>query len=561
METNGAHRLIQILIRHGIDTVAGIPGGNILPLYDAMHGSGIRHVLSRHEQGAAFIAQGIARSTGRIGVCLATSGPGATNLITGLADAWRDSIPLLAITGQVPRASIGTQAFQEIDIASMAAHCTKAVFRIQSASEIDEIAPRAIALALSGRPGPVLLDIPKDVLLEPCGSNAEGIVHAIPRRSPDRGELQQASRLLADSERPLLYIGGGIATADATDALRRFAHKRRIPAVATLLGLGTFAHDDPSFLGMIGMHGHPAANRALHECDLLIVAGARFDDRATGRIAQFAPQAKIVHLDADATEFDRRRMADATIHGDAREALERWHAIDENPPREGWSERIHELREQHPMPAQAAHDLLRGIAAESPTDAIATTDVGQHQMWAAQCWPVSRTRRFLTSGGLGTMGFGLPAAIGAALANPGTATLCISGDGSILMNIQELATLAELRLPVKICVFDNGGLGMVRQQQTLFFQDRRNACHFQQRPDLALVANGFGIPATRIRDWRTDESWTHLLRTDGPALVVFEFDAEESVWPIVPPGAANAEAILPRGTATGARPRDCSAHR
>jgi len=545
MSCNGAERLLQILAHHGIDILTGIPGGNILPLYDAVHRAGFRHVLARHEQGAAFVAQGIARSTGRLGVCLATSGPGATNLLTGIADAFRDSIPLLAITGQVPRASIGTQAFQEIDIASMAASCTKAVFRIGSAEELDRIVPKAISLALSGRPGPVLLDIPKDVFLE---SAPDGDVERIATQRPretSAAELDRASRELASARRPLLYAGGGIATSGAQSALRRFARRRGIPAVSTLLGLGAFAHDDPLFLGMLGMHGAPAANRALIECDLLIVVGARFDDRATGRLDGFARGARVVHLDTDLTEFDRRRTADATLHGDARRVLEEWDRADTCRASAEWREAMEVLRIEYPMPHQTAHDLFRSIASECPSSAIVATDVGQHQMWAAQSWPVDRCRQFLTSGGLGTMGFGLPAAIGAALSNPGSPVVCLSGDGSILMNIQELATLADLGLPVKICVLDNGGLGMVRQQQSILFEDRRVACEFPRRSDLAAIARGFGIASARVEDWRSDESWIGLLHADGPALVVFEFDPQESVWPMVPAGAANHEALGP----------------
>jgi acetolactate synthase I/II/III large subunit len=545
MSCNGADRLLQILSHHGIDMLSGIPGGNILPLYDAIHRAGFRHVLARHEQGAAFIAQGIARSTGRLGVCLATSGPGATNLLTGIADAHRDSIPLLAITGQVPRASIGTQAFQEIDIAAMAGSCTKAVFRIGSAAEIDRIVPEAISIALSGRPGPVLLDIPKDVFLERCACDPLPAIRPRMPWDPSRRELDEASIEMDRSCRPLLYVGGGIASAGAQTELRRFAHRRGIPAVSTLLGLGSFAHDDPLFLGMLGMHGCPAANRALEACDLLIVAGARFDDRATGRMDGFAPRARVVHLDADSTEFGRRKPAHATIHGDARRVLELWDGLDSYRAAREWRETIRAMRSDFPMPPQPAHDLFRSIASECPPATIATTDVGQHQMWAAQSWPVDRCRHFLTSGGLGTMGFGLPAAIGAALANPGSPVVCLTGDGSILMNLQELATLADLDLPVKICVLDNGGLGMVRQQQELFFEDRREACGFRRRPDLAAIAHGFGIASARVEDWRRDEAWIGSLHRDGPALIAFEFDLEESVWPMVPPGASNGEAMGP----------------
>lgn len=544
METNGARRIIEILISHGIDTVAGIPGGNILPLYDALHGSRIRHVLARHEQGAAFIAQGIARSSGRIGVCLATSGPGATNLVTGIADAWRDSIPLLAITGQVPRALIGTQAFQEIDIASMAIHCTKAVFRAGNAHELDRIVPEAIALAMSGRQGPVLIDIPKDVFLEACPASPLPQPAQPAIRAPDTQELHRASRLLEESARPILYAGGGLASSGAEAAARRFCEARGIPVASTLLGLGTMPADHPLALGMIGMHGMPAANHALQECDLLIVAGARFDDRATGRLAEFAPLAKVVRIDADASEFGRLRIGHADIHADARTALEAWHESDGNRRKEDWLERLEDLKREWSMPAQAEHELVRAIAEASPRDTIATTDVGQHQMWAAQSWPIRGHRRFLTSGGLGTMGFGLPAAIGASLGSPGSAVVCLTGDGSILMNIQELATLAELHLPVKVCVFDNGSLGMVRQQQELFYGDRRSACEFACSPDLAAVAAGFGIESRRIEDWR-EGGWEHLLRTDGPSFLVFAMEAG-SVWPIVPAGEVNSAMLMPK---------------
>ncbi len=540
--TTGARRLLEILAHHGIDTVAGIPGGNILPLYDALHGFPIRHVLARHEQGAAFLAQGIARSTGRIGVCLATSGPGATNLLTGVADAFRDSIPLLAITGQVPRASIGTQAFQEIDIITMATACTKAAWRVESATQLDALVPEAIATALSGRPGPVWIDIPKDVFLESCPDRPLPDLPARHDAAIDPAELAKASRELGQAHHPLLYLGGGMASPAASEAVRAFARARGIPVASTLLGLGALPTDDALFVGMLGMHGHPAANQAIESCDLLIVAGARFDDRATGRIADFAQRARVVHLDIDRSEFGRRRAAHATVHGDAAAIFRAWHALDRSPPREDWTRA---LREAHPLPGQAAHDLLRAIAWELPARRIATTDVGQHQMWAAQAWPVRKPRQFLTSGGLGTMGFGLPAAIGAALANPGTPVVCLTGDGSILMNLQELATLSELDLPVKICVFDNGGLGMVRQQQTQFYSDRRIASAFGARPDLAAVAEGFGIPSRRVDDWRADESWTELLRTAGPSLLVFAGHLEETVWPVVPPGAANREMLLP----------------
>ncbi|MEN9354918.1 MAG: hypothetical protein RL318_2243 [Fibrobacterota bacterium] len=547
METNGARRLLDLLIDHGIDTVTGIPGGSILPLYDALHSSPIRHVLARHEQGAAFIAQGIARASGKLGVCLATSGPGATNLLTGLADAWRDSIPLLAITGQVPRAHIGTQAFQEIDIASLARPCCKAVWEIRTAGELDHIVPEAIHCALSGRPGPVLLDIPKDVFLESCAAGSLPSALPTARRQASSLELRTASKLLAASNRPVFYVGGGIHSADAGKALRNFATTRGIPVASTLLGLGALPFDHPLHLGMIGMHGVPAANLALQECDLLIVAGARFDDRATGCLASFAPQAQVIHLDADPAEFGRQRNANATLHGDALAVLEAWHLLDRYEARASWLTRIAALRRNHPLPPSPMHTLMRRVAEAAP-DSIATTDVGQHQMWAAQAWPVREGRTFLTSGGLGTMGFGLPAAIGASLASPGRTVICLSGDGSILMNLQELATLADLDLPVKICVFDNAGLGMVRQQQDLFFGERHSACRFETRPDLAAIAQGFGIPALRVDEPMLEDGWRALLSSKGPALLVFKTDPQARVWPVVPAGKANHEMRLPSST-------------
>ena len=344
----------------------------------------------------------------------------------------------------------------------------------------------------------------------------------------------------------------GVASSGAMEAATGFCMSRGIPVASTLLGLGTLPSSHPLSLGMIGMHGVPAANLALQECDLLIVAGARFDDRATGRIAAFAPQAKVIRIDADQEELGRKRKSDADVHADARLAFEAWHAMGAGPSRPEWLARIACLKSERPLPIQPAHALVEAIARAAPPGTIATTDVGQHQMWVAQSWPIEGHGRFLTSGGLGTMGFGLPAAIGASLASPGRTVVCVSGDGSILMNIQELATLAELSLPVKICVFDNGGLGMVRQQQSFFYGNRRNACDFACAPDLAAIAAGFGIPSARIASWKDDDGWMDRLRGPGPAFLVFAMDPEESVWPMVPAGASNAEMLLP-GVASGSR--------
>lgn len=546
-QTTGAKLLIHLLQEQGVQVLAGIPGGNILPFYDALKDSGLRHVLARSEQGAAFIAQGMARTTGRAAVCLATSGPGATNLLTGIADAWRDSIPVIAITGQVPRAHIGTQAFQEIDIISMAKHCTKACYRIGSADDLRYAIPEAFAIAQSGRPGPVWIDIPKDVFLEKTAFSNSEYCHPLPKG--DRDSMRTANldgenleALLEASQRPLLYLGGGLQSKGASEALRALQKKCAIPAVGTLLSLGAISTVNPLWYGMIGMHGAPSANMALDGCDLLIVAGARFGDRATGALSHFAPQAKVIHLDCDAKEFGRLRSPACALQGELWEtlALLTQHAPERKYP--AWLAQLDELRAQFPMPKQFAHDLIQQIADIANPQCFVVTDVGQHQMWTAQAWPLHRSRQWLTSGGLGTMGFGLPAAIGASLANPNSQVICISGDGSILMNLQELATLADAGGNVKICVFDNGGLGMVRQQQNLILGKRYFASDFESKTDLCAIARAFGIQAT---DAERDPNWKALLEAEGPALIRFAIPAEEIVWPMVPGGKANREMLMP----------------
>ncbi|HSQ41448.1 MAG TPA: biosynthetic-type acetolactate synthase large subunit, partial [Fibrobacteraceae bacterium] len=543
--TTGAQLLIDILQRHGVRVLCGIPGGNILPFYDALYGSPLRHILARHEQAAAFMAQGMARASGKLGVCVATSGPGATNLLTGIADAWRDSIPLLAITGQVPFSMIGTQAFQEIDIVSMVRPCAKACFAIQSVEEIAPMVHEAIQIATRGRPGPVLIDIPKELF------SSESSVPVFPSTIqesskapiPSPQALQQADSLLHEAKRPLLYIGGGVVQANAAVELRSFCERMEIPTVSTLMGLGALPSDHPQLLGMIGMHGHPAANIAVNHCDLLLVIGARFDDRATGALQKFAPQARVIHVDIDAQEIGRLRSVDCALPGDARETLMRLCAGSRCLCPSAWRQEIEILKREFPLPENTAHQLIRDIAEAAGEDCLVATDVGQHQMWTAQAFPFRHPRQLLTSGGLGTMGFGLPTAIGAALARPEKTVLCLSGDGSLLMNLQELATLAELDLPVKICVFQNGGLGMVRQQQTLFFDQRYQACDFMRVPNFCAIAEGFGIPALHA-DPATPEIWQSSFWSPGPALLEFSLNPEEMVAPMVPTGKGLTEMIL-----------------
>jgi acetolactate synthase-1/2/3 large subunit len=561
MKITGANLLRTLLERQGIHTIAGIPGGAILPFYDALHASAIRHILARHEQGAGFIAQGMARVTGRAAVCVATSGPGATNLLTAIADARLDSVPLVAITGQVSQALIGTDAFQEVDTYGLTLPVTKHNFLVRHPNELLEMVPLTFELAESGRPGPVAIDVPKDV------QNATTEVHAWPapggRRPvppcPDE-PIDALVRQLAAARRPVLYLGGGVIAADATDLARALAHRLGAPTVCTLMALGAMPPDDPLFMGMLGMHATQGTNFLLEEADLLLAIGARFDDRATGKVAEFCPQATIAHLDIDAAEIGKIKSASHGLVGDAadllRRLLERLPA-DERP---AWRARAAELRAAHPLrhPAQSADplhpvNLCRFLGQALPAETIVTTDVGQHQMWVAQAYPVRRPRTLLTSGGLGTMGFGLPAAIGAALAAPGRRVVCVSGDGSLLMNVQELATLAELDLPVAVLVFNNAQLGLVRQQQELFYHQRYEASRFTAVPDFAALAQAFGVRGLRL-DPRHDPlaDLAAALAAPGPCVIDIPIHEQANVYPMVPPGAANRHMI--------AEPEPASSH-
>jgi len=547
----GAQILINLLERQGIEIIPGMPGGANLPMYDALYDSSIRHVLVRHEQGAGFMAQGMARVTGNPAVCFGTSGPGATNLITAIADARMDSIPLIAITGQVPRALIGTDAFQEVDTCGLTLPITKQNFLVRSAEELLDIIPAAFRIASSGRPGPVVVDVPKDVQTESV-IVSQWPDPGQPRRPPSIEEtrIDRMADMIRAAERPLFYIGGGIIAAEASTILRRLSERLSIPVTATLMGLGAMPTDHPLFLGMLGMHAARHTNMALEDCDLLIAAGVRFDDRATGKAAQFCPDAQIIHIDIDAGELGKIRQPHLCMEADVREVLD---MLDDRIPDMTWpvwQARIAELRRQHPLVVEGKDDPLQpyGLILQTARllkkDAIITTDVGQHQMWAAQVCPLRHPRQWLTSGGLGTMGFGMPAAIGAALANPTKPVVCISGDGSFLLNIQELATLAEENLNVKILVVNNAYLGMVRQQQELFYDGRRCASKFTRPPDLTAISRGFGVPAYDLDHF---EAPLDLLKTvlneSGPCVINVPIAPEENVFPMVPPGAANREMI------------------
>jgi acetolactate synthase I/II/III large subunit len=551
MKATGAQIITRLLERQGISIVAGIPGGANLPLYDAMHSSQLRHVLARHEQGAGFIAHGIARATGKPAVCLGTSGPGATNLVTAIADAKLDSIPLIAITGQVPRALIGTDAFQEVDMLGMTLPITKHSFLVRNTADLLEVVPEAFRIASSGRPGPVVIDVPKDVQTESVEFDSypePGCADA--HKQFADADIAQAATLINEARKPVFLIGGGIIVSGASRILRRVADKASIPMASTLHGLGAVPYDHPLFLGMVGMHAARYTNLLLQECDLLVGLGIRFDDRATGKAAEFCRHAKILHIDIDAGELGKIKQTSLGIVADVGRALEAIEPLITASKRKEWIARMADLRARFPLAMPGADDPLRpyGIvrhtAALMPDDAIVTTDVGQHQMWAAQAYPLSSPRQWLTSGGLGTMGFGLPAAIGAALAHPERAVVCFSGDGSLLMNIQELATAAEEGVNVKVVLLNNGHLGLVRQQQHLFYGSRFHGSRFTATPDFVALARGFGVPACDLGATEYQLlTLENALSQPGPCLINVPIAPEENVYPMVPPGGANHEMI------------------
>jgi len=552
MKTTGAGLILTLLERQGITTIPGIPGGANLPLYDALNASRIRHVLARHEQGAGFIAQGMARVTGKPAVCFGTSGPGATNLLTAIADAKLDSIPLVAITGQVPCAMIGSDAFQEIDTYGLTIPITKHIYLVRSAAELLEVIPDAFRVASSGRPGPVVVDVPKDVQ---CAAIDVGRLPAPGRPDApppiDHEAVRRAAEILRQARRPVLLVGAGVIAAGAAALVRELAERASIPVASTLLGLGVIPDDHPLSLGMIGMHGAPFVNHLLEECDLLLGLGVRFDDRATGKASEFCPQAQIVHVDIDASEIGKIKTPVLGLRADVGQALAALLPQVERAGRQPWLARLAELRASCPLAMPGADDplepygIVRAAAELFDQDPIVTTDVGQHQMWVAQAFPFRRPRQLLTSGGLGTMGFGLPAAIGAALAAPPRPVLCFTGDGSLLMNIQELATAVEERVNVKVILLNNGHLGLVRQQQQLFYGGRYQASRFHAEPDFAAIARGFGLPAWRLGDAADPRAaLATALAADGPCLIDVPIAREANVYPMVPPGAANRDMMI-----------------
>lgn len=551
MKLTGAELIVRYLEHRGVDMVAGIPGGATLPLYDALYHSRVRHILARHEQGAGFIAHGMARSTGKTAVCTATSGPGATNLITALADARLDSVPLVAITGQVAMPLIGTDAFQEVDTQGLSIPVTKHTFLVRTPEELARALPEAFAIAERGRPGPVVIDVPRDVQAKSFDFPGFAPDASPPRLPcPDESAIDQIAEMINRSERPVIYAGGGIVASGASGALAMLARRGSIPVALTLMGLGCFPPDDPLCLGMLGMHANLSTNLALAESDLLIAIGVRFDDRATGEVREFCRHAAVIHIDIDRSEIDKIRKSNVALIADAGMALESLLPRIEPQSRSAWRERVAHLRALHEPDNRGDDDpfhperVLRHLAKSAPEGVIVATDVGQHQMWAARSFPVSRPRSFLTSGGLGTMGFGLPAAIGAALANPGRKVICVSGDGSFMMNMQELATLADHRADVTVIVMNNGGLGLVRQQQQLFYGGRFSASSFATSPNFPALAQSFGVRALNLSGVSDPSGAISLaMRDRGPLLIDLPVARTLNALPMVPPGKSNVEMI------------------
>ena len=557
---SGSELLLESLSRQKVDVFFGLPGGAVLPLYDALYSAGIRHLLVRHEQAAAFAADGYARVTGKPGVCLGTSGPGATNLITGLTSAMMDSIPVVALTGQVPLSLMGKDAFQEADTIGISLPSTKQSFLVRSAAEVPSVIQKAFKAAVSGRPGPVLVDLPKSVLMENAEASYPPIAGPeLPERAREwtDDDVERAADMILESRKAVLYVGGGVITANASDELRELADLTHIPITTTLMGLGCFPSRHPLSLGMLGMHGAYATNMAICQCDLLIAVGARFDDRVTGRLNGFAPNAKKIHLDVDPSEVNKNVRVDVGLVGDAKESLRAILAVLRRrniPPRverQQWLQRIESWRSEHPLTYDKYANnvkpqfVIETLSQYASEDAIVAVDVGQHQMWGAQFWNFTRPRAWLSSSGLGSMGYGFPAAMGAQMAFPDRQVIAIVGDGGFQMTLNDLSTVVQYRVPVKIAIINNRALGMVRQWQEIFFEKRYCDIDLDFAPDFVKLADAYGIRGARV-EHRTDvaDAVQDFLSDREPRLIDFWVDPAENVYPIVPPGASLAEMVV-----------------
>jgi acetolactate synthase-1/2/3 large subunit len=551
--------VMECLKAEGVDVVFGLPGGASLPTYDAFVDGGIKHILVRHEAGGGHAAQGYAKATGRVGVAFATSGPGATNLVTPICDAMMDSVPVVFITGQVRTELLGTDGFQEADTIGITMPIVKHSFMIQHPNEIPRAIHEAFHVARSGRPGPVLVDIPQD--LQRAEIDYEPVTDVrLPGYQPtvegNQKQIRQAAKALATAQRPVIYAGGGVINANAAAELLEFATSDRFPVTCTLMGLGGFPAPHAQWLGMLGMHGTRAANYAIDEADLICAVGARFDDRVTGKLTEFAPRAKFIHIDVDPAEISKNVPAHIPIVGDAKHVLAKllleYRSLDADPARlESWWSRIEGWREKHPLGYEDSQDseikpqyMVQALYEATGGQAIVTSDVGQHQMWTAQYYDFPAPRRWINSGGLGTMGFGLPAAMGAAVGCPDQLVCCISGDGSVQMNMQELATCAQEKIPIKVFIMNNGYLGMVRQWQELFWDGRYSQVKTGDYPDFVKLAEAYGATGIRLTEKGTlVDDMKAAIATEGPVLVDVRVTPEENTYPMIPAGSAAREMV------------------
>jgi len=550
LKKTGAKIFVETLIEHGVDTMFGYPGGVLLPIYDELYSAPIRHILSRHEQGAVHAADGYARATGKVGVCMATSGPGATNLITGLATAFMDSVPLVAFTGQVSTNLLGNDSFQEADIYGISIPVTKYNYLVKETSRLKEVMYEAFHLAMSGRQGPVLIDLPKDIQVNKIDDPKIPTL-SLPQRGPyyrdgeREMQVEKVISLIRKAERPVLYVGGGAINSGAHEALLQLAEKAAIPVTTTLMGKGSFPETHDLSLGMLGMHGTRYANYAVSKCDVLIAVGARFDDRVTGEPSTFARGAKIIHIDIDPAEVGKIIQVDAFLIGQARDILQELGDKIEPGANKEWLEQIAEWKRDFPLSYSKKEGVispqfvLEQIYEKTHGDAVITTEVGQNQMWAAQYFKCTQPRTFITSGGLGTMGYGFPAAIGAKIGCPDRIVFDIAGDGSFQMNIQELATAVYNKVNVKVAILNNGVLGMVRQWQELFYGRRYSQTILHGNPDFVKIAEGYGALGIRVdKPEEVPLAIERALAQDQPVVIDFHVDPQENVYPMVPPGGA-----------------------